>query len=433
MRAPQLRALVLDAYARIREQGLLADRVLQHVLRENRGLHSRERRHVAESIYGMLRLERRLDHLLASALEPRSSYRSLATPERYRMRYAAVLCLELEMSPEAAASFAGFDRWMAGVLRQVVAGEAVWPEDPVERLAVRQSLPDWAARRLHEAYGDDADVLGAALNRRAPLTLRTNLLKGSRDALIEALKAEGITARPGTLSPWAVHVEGRPNVFGLSAFKRGLFEVQDEGSQLIALAAEARPGEKVVDACSGAGGKTLALAATMENRGRIFAFDISDYRLSGLPPRARRAGAFNLEQHVVVEGEEGDRVLAKWIDKTDAVLVDAPCTGSGSWRRNPDARWRMSEEEAASFPTKQLAILERSARLVRPGGRLVYATCSVFPEENEGVVQSFLGAHPEFEAMRLALPDEALDEGRLRVFPHIHGTDGFFAAGFRRS
>jgi 16S rRNA (cytosine967-C5)-methyltransferase len=308
-----------------------------------------------------------------------------------------------------------------------------WPAEPLERLAVEQSLPDWAARLLHEQYGEDSQALAAALNRRAPLTLRTNTLKLTRDELVAKLAAEGVPARPGTLSPVALVAEGRPNVFALAAFKDGLFEVQDEGSQLIALACGARPGQHVVDACAGAGGKTLALAAQMRGKGRILACDVTDERLEDLKPRAKRAGAFTITARAVPEGAPGDAALAGELGRADVVLVDAPCTGTGSWRRNPDARWRMTGADAASFPARQQGILRRSATLVRPGGRLVYATCSLLRAENEDVAAWFAQERPDFEAARLDLPAEALDaQGRLRLLPHVHGTDGFFAAAFVR-
>src|SRR5213075_1883434 len=216
---------------------------------------------------------------------------------------------------------------------------------------------------------DETRKLAAALNQRAPLTVRANLLKNTREQLIETLKAEGARVEPTKLSPWGVIFTGRTNVFALRAFKAGLFEVQDEGSQLIALACEARPGQLVVDACAGAGGKTLALASEMRNKGRLVACDRDSRRIDELRPRARRAGVHNWEARSVPESS--DARLVELSGQADVVLIDAPCSGLGALRRNPDARWRLDEAEVATFPPRQLQILERYARLVKPAGRLV--------------------------------------------------------------
>lgn len=431
MRATLVRALVLDAYARIRDEGRLADRVLSGVLREHRELHSVERRHVAEAVYAMLRLERRLDFLLDAALAARSlpPLASRATPERHRLRYAAALATELEHTAEAAATAAGAPAPLVPVFERVRSGEARWPEDPQLALAVRASVPDWFAARLQEEYGDQALALAEALNRRGPLTVRANLLKTDRDALARRLREEHVEARFGRWSPWALHLDTRLNAFALQSFREGLFEVQDEGSQLIALAAAPQPGQRVIDYCAGAGGKTLALAATMENRGRVFACDVHADRLEELRPRARRAKAFNVEAKLL--GEDG---RAQGIAPADVVLVDAPCSGTGAWRRNPDARWRFTGSEPEEFAARQREILARAARLVRPGGRLVYATCSVLRVENEQVVEAFLSERPEFSEEPAPVPEGTRDpRGRLKVLPHVHETDGFFAAVLRRS
>jgi len=287
----------------------------------------------------------------------------------------------------------------------------------------------------------------AALNQRAPLTVRANLLKNTRDELIRTLAAEDARVEPTKLSPWGVTFTGRTNVFALKAFKAGLFEVQDEGSQLIALACAARPGQLLVDACAGAGGKTLALAAEMRNKGRLVACDRDSRRLLELKPRARRAGVHNWEARGVPEGPAGEARIADLAGLADAVLVDAPCSGLGALRRNPDARWRMTPEEVDSFPPRQREILDRYSRLVKPGGRLVYATCSINRRENEDVRGAFVAAHGEFApvspaelfgealAQRLASPGPPALGSRewdVQLAPERHGTDGFYIAGFRR-
>jgi 16S rRNA (cytosine967-C5)-methyltransferase len=257
-------------------------------------------------------------------------------------------------------------------------------------------------------------------------------LKNTREELLATLRAEGSRVEPTRLSPWGVIFTGRTNVFALRAFKAGLFEVQDEGSQLIALACEARPGQVVVDACAGAGGKTLALASEMHNKGRLVACDRDGRRLDELRPRARRNGVHNWEARAVPESS--DARIADLAGQADVVLVDAPCSGLGALRRNPDARWRLDESEVDSFPPRQKQILERYARLVKPEGRLVYATCSINRRENQDVRAAFLDAHPEFEPAQ-ALPaslglGNAADQ---QLLPHRHGTDGFYIAVMHKS
>ena len=265
------------------------------------------------------------------------------------------------------------------------------------------------------------------MNQRAPLTVRANLLKNSRDELIATLTAEGARVEATKLSPWGVTFTGRTNVFALRAFKAGLFEVQDEGSQLIALACEARPGQLVVDACAGAGGKALALASEMHNKGRLVACDRDGRRLDEMRPRARRAGVHNWEARAVPESS--DARVQDLTASADVVLVDAPCSGLGALRRNPDARWRLDAAEVASFPPRQLQILERYSRLVKPGGRLVYATCSINRAENQEIRAAFLEKH---SAEFTSAPALAGFAGDVQLLPHQHGTDGFYIAAFTR-
>jgi 16S rRNA (cytosine967-C5)-methyltransferase len=244
---------------------------------------------------------------------------------------------------------------------------------------------------------------------------------------------------PTRWSRHALTFTGRTNVFALKAFKAGLFEVQDEGSQLIAEACGARPGHTVVDACAGAGGKSLALAAEMHNRGKLIACDRDGRRLDELRQRARRGGVHNWEARAVPEGATGEARIDDLRGKADVVLVDAPCSGLGALRRNPDARWRMDQAEVDSFPPRQREILRRYAALVRPGGRLVYATCSINRRENEDVRASFLAEHPEFDPVQPAdlLGAERVAELGARpedvqLVPHRHGTDGFYIAAMQR-
>ena len=246
-----------------------------------------------------------------------------------------------------------------------------------------------------------------ALLEPAPLDLRVNLLKATREEARAALAAEGLEATPTPHSPWGLRIEGRRQVTAGAAFRAGLVEIQDEGSQLVAAQVDARPGMRVADLCAGAGGKTLALAMMMQNRGQLVACDVSATRLDGAVRRLRRAGVHNVERHLL---EPGDKWIKRRAKTFDRVLVDAPCTGTGTWRRNPDARLRLTEADLAELLPKQAAILDQAASLVRTGGRLVYATCSLLPEENEAQVTAFLARHPGFtqgEVLRLRRPETA--------------------------
>jgi 16S rRNA (cytosine967-C5)-methyltransferase len=278
--------------------------------------------------------------------------------------------------------------------------------------AVRLEVPDWLLPRI-------SAVDLSALLEPAPLDLRVNLLKATREEARAALATEGLEAAPTPLSAWGLRIEGRRQVTSGAAFRDGLVEIQDEGSQLVAALVDARPGMRVADLCAGAGGKTLALAMTMQNRGQLVACDVSAARLDNAVRRLRRAGVHNVERHLL---EPGDKWLKRRAGSFDRVLVDAPCTGTGTWRRNPDARLRLTEADVVELLPKQGAILDQAAPLVRKGGRLVYATCSLLAEENEDQVTAFLSRHPEFVQRKV-----------LSLSPARDGTDGFFAAMLERS
>jgi len=441
LREDLVRALALEAYAAIRDEGRVADRALDHLLRRERRLYAQERRAVAEAVYGMLRSEGRLDYLLEAGLGS-ELVGSLGRAARQALYYEAWRVLDRGIAPAKALAEGGLSPALLPGLQACAAPEphlARITDDPVRRLAVEAALPAWMARLFVEELGEEAAfALARAMNERAPLTLRVNRLKATREELLAALRAEGVEARPTRWSPDGVVVQSRQNLFQLRAFRSGLFEIQDEGSQLLAQLLDPHPGWLVIDACAGAGGKTLALAATMNNRGRIVALDTEPQRLEKLAPRARRAGMHNWEAHVVAPEGIPAPLEQRLSGKADAVLIDAPCSGLGVLRRNPDARFRLDEGAVQRFAALQRDLLARYASLARPGGRIVYATCSVAREEDEAVVEAILAAHPELE---LLPPAETL--GRelaerlgatryLRLLPHLHGTDGFFAALLRR-
>ncbi|TMB37176.1 MAG: RNA methyltransferase [Deltaproteobacteria bacterium] len=444
MRSHLVRTAVLEIYEEVRRQDARADEAMQRVLRREKALRSVERRAVADAVYGLLRLQGRVDHLLGRALQTRKlALKDLATPTQHLLRYAAFLIVgDEQQSAATAANLAGPEvapyAWALELVAS--AGSLPDPSDPMEALAVATSLPRWLAKLWSEQLGEaETRSLAEALNQRAPLTIRANALKTTREALAAALAAEGARVEPTPYSPDGLTFTSRTNVFALAAFKQGLFEVQDEGSQLIAEACNARPGQIVVDACAGAGGKSLALAAAMQNKGRLVACDRDGRRLDEFRLRSRRAGVHNWEARTVPEGSAGERRIDDLRGMADVVLVDAPCSGLGSLRRNPDARWRLTPEEVQTFPPRQREILARYSDLVRPGGLLVYATCSINRAENEDVGAAFLAAHPGFSPEPVStLLGEArakeigAREHDLQLLPDRHGTDGFYLTGFRR-
>jgi len=304
---------------------------------------------------------------------------------------------------------------------------------PPKKLA---NLPDWLYDKFVAQYGEEeTQALAAVLNTAAPLDLRVNSLKADRDKVIAELATAPILAEPTPYSALGLRIRKKPTLQNLPLFKEGAIEVQDEGSQVLAQLLGARRGEMVVDFCAGAGGKTLAIGAIMRNTGRLYAFDVSEKRLTKLKPRLARSGLSNV--HPVVIAHERDAKVKRLAGKIDRVLVDAPCSGMGTLRRNPDVKWRQQPEGVAELTAKQASILDGAARLVKFGGRLVYATCSLLDEENDAIVQGFLATHPDFELvpMHKVLAEQKipLEMGdTLKMLPHKHGTDGFFAAVLER-
>ncbi len=383
--------------------GTPAERVVDRTLRDHRDLSREQRQALVEALFNVGLWRRRLGHLLG---------REDASPAL--LLYALLHGLAGVPAAEAAA--------LAGVEAPPALDTRAPPS-----LALRHSLPDWLAEHYARELGPEAEDFCAHLNVPGPITLRVNSLRTDRETLADRLRAEGVSTRPGPWSPLALHVEGpRPNIYGLASYREGLFEVQDEGSQLLGLLVEARPEETVLDLCAGAGGKTLLLGAAMANSGRVFAYDPDAERLRRLERRCVQAGLTNVR--VLWQPPEGLSF--------QRVLVDAPCSELGTLRRGPDLRFRLRSESLAELPHLQRELLERAARLVRPGGRIVYATCTLAHAENEGLVAGFLAQWPDFRAVPPGagwLPPECVREGRLFCVPHRHGTDGFFAAVLERA
>ncbi|MDR0563931.1 MAG: RsmB/NOP family class I SAM-dependent RNA methyltransferase [Azoarcus sp.] len=412
----QLLTLATQALGNVLVFEYPADAVLSRFFREHHVLGRRDRSFVAEWVYGALRRLRWLHRLCGAGAMPRQLLLAwLARGEGWPMRQFEGLVSDEEY------------QWVKA-LKAVELAEG--------SLAERADFPDWLCERLLATYDKDALLrLAQSLNQPAPLDIRVNLLKTNRDAALGRLRKDKIDAAPCPLSPHGIRIVGKPTLQKYALFLDGSIEVQDEGSQLLGFLMQPKPGEFVVDFCAGAGGKTLQLGAMMRSKGRIYALDIAQKRLARLRPRVARAGLSNV--HPILIEHERDARLKRLAGKADRVLVDAPCSGLGTLRRNPDLKWRQAPDAIDEMVTRQKAILEAAAKLVRPGGRLVYATCSLLAEENDAVVDAFLASHPEFSPLSAQDILErqgiaAATDERLRLSPVVHGTDGFFAAVLAR-
>jgi 16S rRNA (cytosine967-C5)-methyltransferase len=395
-----------------------ADAIVSRFFRDNRGLGPRERATLAETAYTVLRKKLLFDHLAPSGSGPKE-------------RRMAIL------------GFYGPGDFLRSALTDQEKNwldqcEAVKPEDLMERH--RHNLPEWLVQPLKDQLGDEFWPLVEHLNLGAGLDLRVNTFKAKRADVQKELQQAGIKAVPTPYSPWGLRIAGKPALNKNEAFVRGDFEVQDEGSQLLAMLLDAKRGEMVVDFCAGAGGKTLAIGASMRSTGRLYAFDTSAHRLDSFKPRMARSGLSNV--HPAAIAHERDDRVKRLSGKIDRVLVDAPCTGMGTLRRNPDLKWRQNVQAVEEMAVRQAAILQSAARMVKSGGRLVYATCSVLPQENEAIAEAFAAANPDFvplpagEVLAGIKVENAPSlcvggaDGQLylRLWPHRHATDGFFAA-----
>ena len=401
-----------------------ADAALSAFFRRHRS-GVRDRAFIAETAYAVLRRKRRLEAMARQ--DP-----SLQRPRQATPRELVLLSLAriqgLSHRQLGGALQTGEDTWLAAMRAQ--------PE-PEMSLAEQLDFPDWLTERLASRMpAEDLLILSRALSSPAPLDLRVNTIKAERDAVLAALNAERLNATACPFSPQGIRIKGRPSLQKHPLFLDGSFEVQDEGSQLLGYLLAPKRGEMVVDFCAGAGGKTMLLGAMMRSTGRLYAFDVSDKRLAKMKPRVARAGLSNV--HPACLSGENDTRVKRLAGKIDRVLVDAPCSGLGTLRRNPDLKWRQSEMSINELTRKQTDILAAAAKLARPGGRLVYATCSFLSEENEAIVDAFLATHPEYQ--RLSAQEVLAAQGieiscgeDMRLLPQTHGTDGFYAAVLERA
>jgi len=417
---PRITSSMIDGATLALEQLLRfeqpADATLSAFFRERRQLGGRERSFVAETVYTVLRRRR-----LLAKLAPNATARQLVLVALARIDGRSQRQLSAAISVADA-------EWLEALRGQ--------PE-PNLSFAEQTDLPDWLVERLLlHAAPDEVLTLARGLNQSAPLDLRVNTLKAKREEVLAKLAAEGIAAAACRYSPIGIRLKDKPALQRHPLYLSGDFEVQDEGSQLLGFLLAPKRGELVVDFCAGAGGKTLLLGAMMRSSGRLYAFDVADKRLAKMKPRLARAGLSNV--HSVRLSGENDSHVKRLAGKIDRVLVDAPCSGLGTLRRNPDLKWRQTPAAINELRRKQAAILASAARLPKPGGRLVYATCSILREENEDIVDAFLTTHAEFSRLDagalLAEQGISMDCGEiLHLSPHVHATDGFFAVALQRA
>ncbi|MBV8508292.1 MAG: RsmB/NOP family class I SAM-dependent RNA methyltransferase [Alphaproteobacteria bacterium] len=425
-------AAAIDILSAVDTEHRPADDVAAEYFRRRRYIGSKDRAQIAGHVYAVLRHRAALDWWIAK-------YGICTEP---RARILASLVLVEAWRPDAVLACCDGDRFRPARLthteQRFIRGLATRTlRHPEMSRAVANDLPDWLEPCLDRVFGRGLEREMAALNEPAPTDLRVNLLKADREEARRALAAAGVVAKPTPLSPIGLRLRERVPLGKLTAFEQGLVEVQDESSQLAALLADAGPGMRVVDFCAGAGGKTLALAAGMANRGKLVACEVSQRRLDRAARRLRRAGVDNVERRALTG--ERDKWVKRHAGSFDRVFVDVPCLGTGTWRRNPDAKWRMTPEDLAELTERQQQILRSAGRLVRPGGRLIYATCSLLREEDEAQAEAFLAAEPDFALLPVARAwSETIGgaspggEQYLRLTPATHGTDGFFVAIFER-
>jgi len=425
----QADSITLDLWRTVGHGDVFATKAVAEAFARHPDLAEGQREAIVTTLYAMLSQARRLQHALRPNGEelPANVSRALAELLAFRV-------LEKKLSPAGAQMKIPEIDWNA-----VVANNAALADEPdtVKRIALGASLPDFLAKRLVEQYGAEAEALANALSGIAPLSLRVNTLKATREEVLEELSKWGVSAKLSKLTSAGIELNAHINVFSLESFQKGHFEVQDEASQIVSELVAPPPKGIVVDFCAGAGGKTLALGALMNNKGRLLAVDIHDRKLDELQRRARRAGLANTQAIVLTDEWPSD--LQRLLGKADRVLADVPCSGVGAFRRKPEMRWRLAPEDLEQLPREQEAISRRGMQLLAPGGRLIYATCTVLKEENEDVVARLLSDTdfelvPVKEVIGSAKASKVCAPGGvfLKLLPHRHSCDGFFAAILRR-
>ncbi|QCE32284.1 RsmB/NOP family class I SAM-dependent RNA methyltransferase [Acetobacteraceae bacterium] len=432
-----------------------ADAVASVFFRQRRYIGSGDRRFISIIVWGVLRHWRRIHwHLIQQKFKGEEILKNLFSAKKEESDEESFfssreICLAFSVmgtgSVKALQASFGTGKYAAAPLSKneltLLSRLEGLPFDHQDQSpAVRGEYPDWLSPLLEESFGSPEKIAKevAAMQAEAPLDIRVNLLKATREEALSVLRKADFPAEISPLSPWGIRLPSRSAIMSLDFFKNGIVEIQDEGSQIVALLANAKPGQRVVDYCAGAGGKTMAMAMNMENRGKIVACDVSEVRLNGAVKRLRRAGVHNVERHLLVEG---DKWLKRHKKDFDLVVIDAPCTGTGTWRRNPDARRTLAPIDLEEIMQKQEEVLEKASSLLKIGGCLLYATCSILADENEKRIEKFLKTHPDFQmkdpaTISVDLPEilkkQLQEKGYIRLTPAQHETDGFFACLLER-
>lgn len=386
---PPLVQAVVTCLELVFDENKYADKVIEKVFKQNRKFGSRDRKLIAETVYDIVRYIRRYSFIADS--EDWMDLIAISLLSR-----GQTLPLFLEVTPGLEEHFKRKKNFIG-------------------KVAVTESYPNWIVELFEKEFGGEAEALLKALNDKASVYIRVNTLKTTVDAVIAALRAEEINCEKVKDVPDCLRLVERKNVFATQTFKKGLFEVQDAASQFIAPLVNPKPGERIVDACAGAGGKTLHLAALMKNKGKVIAMDIHQWKLDEMRLRCRRNGVDIVENKLI----ESNKTIKRLENSFDAVLLDVPCSGLGVLRRNPDTKWKLSAEEISRLVQLQKEILSDYSKMAKSKGRLVYSTCSVLKEENEQQVQWFLNSEV---GKNWHLKQE------IRLWPHRDGFDGFYAA-----
>ncbi len=436
MQLPSLHGHTQELLAQVLSSSKPPDILIDSFFRSRKYLGSHDRRFIAETLYGTLRHLRRVEVILHSALNGvnvSSADQAQLLPIVYLLRIEGQditddLNKALQSSSIRIASHE--------LLARIKNASLPSPTDISERIGLEYSFPKWMIDRFVAQYGiNETEHICRGLNEQAPITLRVNSLKGTVEECQSALQRDRVESTRTQFSSNGLNLAKRMNIFELPSFRDGLFEVQDEGSQLICLLLDPKPTFRVLDACAGAGGKSLALAAIMKNRGEIVAVDVNRYRVDELRKRARRAGAHNIRARVVDDLTDLQEEFAGYFD---LILIDAPCSGIGTIRRNPGMKWSVTEETVREISEKQKYIFNSVAGLIKPGGRIAYATCTLMEDENEAVVELFLEKQDDFNIVD---PSSLVEKWNLteacsghfiKLMPHVHGTDGFFCAIMQR-
>ncbi len=428
MREPARIASAIDLLSRINAAPIPMDNTIRDFMAARRFIGSKDRTAIVERVYRIMRAHARLGWWIGQS----------GIIDNARSRVLADIMFFERANEELLDTIFIDGKYEAGVLNEKEKAFAEFLhekslDDSSMPEAVRAECPEWATEKLKKLFGEEFEENLRSMIDPAPLDLRVNTVKGTVDEALASLAEDSICTEKTAHSPLGLRAHGKPFMSDSKAFRSGLVEIQDEGSQLIGLVSGAKPGMRVLDFCAGGGGKTLVLAAMMKNKGNIVATDNNSRRLEKGKPRYKKAGVHNVELRSLEE-EPNRKWLRRQKGTMDIVLVDAPCSSSGTWRRNPDLRWKWYGPELAEIIQMQSDILDKVADKVKSGGRLVYATCSLFPEENEDQVQAFLSRHTDYKVLPLEKAWEGIQNPipclgpYLRLVPKDHGTDGFFAA-----